>query len=210
MANVLTEKEKKSLWKFMITGAVFWSLAILLMIKKGFVDQTHSMPLTGINCLLAWKCIFVFIKPQRKPQIYINILLIPLDIVLLYQYFRYSSLPFISMLFPYASILLHTLIMMLCFLSVYFISNKFDEDKGKYTAFGMNFMISALFIQMLIFRGSTLGQSIWIALFKMLGSIFPSYCFYRGYPKDKLLNFMYFAIFVLDLTYFYFLYIAGV
>ena len=62
-------------------------------------------------------------------------------------------------------------------------------------------MMSALFIALLLRRPDVNGQSIYIAVFKMIGTLLPSTLFFLRYPEALLLNFCYVAIFILDLVY---------
>jgi hypothetical protein len=45
------------------------------------------------------------------------------------------------------------------------------------------------------------GQSIYVALFKMAGTLLPSVLFFLRFPTSLLLNFLYVTIFVFDLVY---------
>jgi len=59
---------------------------------------------------------------------------------------------------------------------------------------------------MLLKRRDVKGQSIYIALFKMVGTLLPSILFFLRYPNSPLLNFLYVAIFVFDIIYVFLLY----
>jgi hypothetical protein len=56
------------------------------------------------------------------------------------------------------------------FCCVLFITYEFNDWRGAYAAFGQNLMMFILFIDMLLTRNNLLGQSIFIALFKMIGT----------------------------------------
>jgi hypothetical protein len=87
-----------------------------------------------------------------------------------------------------------------------FVTREFKDWNGKYAAFGQNLMMSALFVTMLIKRNSVAGQSLYIALFKMTGTLFASILFFRLVPSSALMNFLYLAIFIFDLIYVVLLY----
>jgi hypothetical protein len=59
---------------------------------------------------------------------------------------------------------------------------------------------------MLCRRKSIAGQSLYIAVFKMLGTILPSILFHLKYPSSSFLNFLYIAIFLFDGAYLALLY----
>ena len=79
--------------------------------------------------------------------------------------------------------------------------------KESNAAFGQNLMMSVLFIAMLLKRKNLSGQSIYIALFKMLGTVLPSILFFLRFPGSVLLNFLYVAIFGFDAIYLGMLYV---
>jgi hypothetical protein len=64
--------------------------------------------------------------------------------------------------------------LLIAFTLILLITREFDDQHGKYTAFGQNFMMSVLFITMLVSRGNVAGQSVYIALFKLMGTAIPS------------------------------------
>jgi len=86
------------------------------------------------------------------------------------------------------------------------ITYEFSDWDGKYAAFGQNLMMSVLFIAMLLKRRDVSGQSVYIALFKMLGTLLPSLLFYLRFPTSVLLNSLYVSIFVFDSIYLVMLY----
>lgn len=49
---------------------------------------------------------------------------------------------------------------------------EFNDPDGEYTGFGINFMMSMLFVAMLLRRESPAGQSMYIAVSKWLGTLF--------------------------------------
>ena len=67
-------------------------------------------------------------------------------------------------------------------------------------------MMSVLFVVMLYQRKGIDSQSLYIALFKMLGTLFPSVLFYLRFPSSPFLNFLYLAIFLFDGIYLVLLY----
>jgi hypothetical protein len=54
---------------------------------------------------------------------------------------------------------------------------------------------------MLLKRRDVTGQSIYIAFFKLLGTLLPSILFYLRFPASVLLNFLYTSIFIFDAIY---------
>lgn len=83
-----------------------------------------------------------------------------------------------------------------------FITYEFGRQKGAiYTAFQINLIMPMLFIYMLLSRGNIKGQSMYIALTKMIGTVCASVAIYLSLPSSILLIFLYLGILVFDLVY---------
>jgi hypothetical protein len=81
------------------------------------------------------------------------------------------------------------------------VSYEFQDFLGKYAAFAQNLMMSILFVAMLVRRKNVSGQSLYIALLKMIGTVLPSILFFMLYPAAPFLDYLYVTIFVFDLIY---------
>jgi len=149
---------------------LFWIITYILIIKRGFQDKTYGMPMAAICANISWEFIFSFIYPHKSPQNIINIIWFILDIVIMFQYLGYGRKRFKKYMpekFFYASFFMTLGISFLIIMAITF---EFKDFEGKYAAFGQNLMMSALFISLLTRRGNLSGQSIYIAVFKMVGS----------------------------------------
>lgn len=186
----------------LVVSGIFWLLAYVLMIRRGFLDKTYGMPLVALCANISWEFIYSFILPHPRPQLYINIAWFALDTVILFQVIRFWKREFPDLsagqFFP---TFLFTLGSGFCL--VLFSSIDLDDPIGKYAAFGQNLMMSALFIVMLYRRDDLRGQSIYIAAAKMIGTFFASWGFYPffPFPDNLLLPFLFAATLVLDLVY---------
>lgn len=187
-------------------SGLFWTLTYLLILRRGFKDKTYGMPALALCANLSWEFTFAFIFPHPPPQLYINYVWLLFDVGILLQFFMYGRHHF-SRLLPeklfYPSFLL---MLVLSALTIILISYEYDEFIGIYAAFGQNLLMSVLFVSMLLQRNNIRGQSIYIALFKMIGTILPSILFYLYFPKSYLLILLYLAILIYDLFYFFLLY----
>jgi hypothetical protein len=187
----------------MIIGGIFWSITYILIIRQGYKDKTYSMPLAALCANISWEAIFSFIRPHSPPQLYINYAWFVLDVFIVFQFLKFGKLEFpnFSIKQLFASFVFA---LVLAFCSVLLITYEFDDWKGAYTAFGQNLMMSILFISMLLNRNSLRGQSIYIAIFKMLGTGISSLAFYLYQPISQgslLMPFLYISIFVCDIIY---------
>ncbi|MCE8424243.1 MAG: hypothetical protein J5U17_00515 [Candidatus Methanoperedens sp.] len=189
--------------ELMIVGGIFWSLTYILVIRHGFKDKTYGIPLGALCANISWEAIFSFIHPHSPPQLYINYIWFFLDVIIILQFLKYgkSEFPKFSIRQFYFTFLMA---LTTAFFLVLFITYEFNDFKGAYTAFGQNLMMSILFITMLLSRNDLRGQSIYIALFKMLGTGISSLAFYLYQPISQgsfLLPFLFVSIFVYDLIY---------
>lgn len=187
----------------MIVGGIFWSLTYILIIRRGFKDKTYSMPLAALCANISWEAIFSFIHPHSPPQLYINYIWFLLDAIIVLQFLKFGKFEFPKFsIRQFYSVFLMALIT--AFFLVLFITYEFNDFKGAYSAFGQNLMMSILFITMLLSRNDLRGQSIYIALFKMLGTGISSLAFYLYQPIAQgsfLFAFLFVSIFIYDLIY---------
>ncbi len=188
----------------MIVGGIFWSLTYILIIRRGFIDRTYGIPLAALAANISWEAIFSFIYPHSPPQLYINYVWFFLDVIIVLQFLKYgkSEFPKFSDRQFYVTFLMA---LITAFFMVLFITYQFNDFDGAYSAFGQNLMMSILFITMLLSRNSHRGQSIFIALFKMLGTGISSLAFYLYQPISQgsyLFAFLFVSIFIYDLIYF--------
>jgi hypothetical protein len=185
-----------------ISSGLFWTLTYLLILRRGYLDKSYGMPMLALCANLSWEFIFAFVYPHPQPQLYINYLWLLFDVGILIQYLRLGRQDFPAHLprvwfYPTfaASLILSALFILE-------ISREFKEYIGIYAAFAQNLLMSVLFLRLLLTRNSSRGQSLYIALCKMIGTVFPSILFYLYFPHSGLLLLLFWSIFIFDLTYF--------
>jgi hypothetical protein len=190
-------------WSLQIGSGILWTAVYLLIIRLGFREKTYGMPISALCANISWEFIFSFVYPHAPPQIYVNVIWFVFDLVIVFQTLRFgkSALPQESLFYP-----AFILGLLASFSAILAITNEFNDSDGKYSAFGQNLMMSILFIAMLLKRKDVSGQSIYIALFKMLGTLLPAILFFLRFPTSALLNFLYVSIFVFDVIYMVLLY----
>ncbi len=187
----------------MLGYGAFWALTYILMIWRGFLDKTYGMPLVALCANISWEFIFSFVHPLGPVQRPINIIWFSLDLIIMFQLLKYGPREFVdlpkSVFYAMFGLALAT-----SFCAVLFVTYEFEDWHGVYSAFGGNLLMSVLFIAMLYARRSLRGQSVFIALSKMLGTALASAAFYLYSPLSEgsiLLPFFYVAILVFDLIY---------
>ena len=186
----------------MLGSGLCWTLAYLLIIRQGFRDRTYGMPLAALCANISWEFVFSFLQPPSPLQHGVNLVWFALDVVILAQLLRYGPREFAD-LPRHGFYALVGLALLTSFGLVLLASDTF-HDKGTYAAFGQNLMMSVLFIVMLYRRRSLRGQSLGIAVCKLLGTACASLAFYLYTAishHSMLLPFLYVAIFLYDALY---------
>lgn len=183
---------------------LFWILTYILIIIRGFLDKSYGMPMVALCANISWEFIFTFVLSHSGPQQIITLIWFLLDVIILMQYLVYGRKEIkkgISVKYFYASFFITLVCSYLIILAMTF---EFNDIEGKYSAFAQNLMMSGLFISLLLSRGNRSGQSINIAIFKMLGSLFAAIAFYI-YFRTNLITILSFATLVYDLIYIFLL-----
>ena len=163
------------------------------------------MPLIALCANISWEFIFSFIFPHTPPQLFINYLWFGLDSIIVIQFLKYGKKEFLYL----SSKRLYSIFLVLlgAEFSIILVSGiTIGEYKGVYSAFGQNLVMSILFIIMLFKRNSLRGQSIYIAIFKMLGTALTSLHYYMYEPitqSSLILPSLFVSIFIFDIVYIY-------
>jgi hypothetical protein len=185
-------------------GGIFWILTYLFIIHKGFKDKTYGMPLIALCANISWEFIFSFILSHSPPQLFVNYLWFGLDCLIVFQFFRFYK----NELKNLSSLKVCTafgLLIVSAFSIILSEAILLDDNEGVYAAFGQNLLMSILFVYMFFKRGRGLrGQSIFIAVFKMVGTGLTSLHFYFYEPISQssfVLPYLFFLILFFDLLY---------
>jgi hypothetical protein len=186
----------KAEYLMMVGIALFWIIGYILIIYKGFKDQSCGMPLAAICANISWEFLLTFIMPFHPLQQIVTLVWFLLDCIILLQFLYYSKNVFSKRMLHVS---VFTLIV-IAFLLQYGMAVEFDDELGIYSAFGINLLMSILFIK-LVQTKELYGQSLWIAYFKMIGTLCASILCYSLFPSSILLTMMYILIFMLDVVY---------
>jgi len=158
-----------------LISGISWSIVYLGIINRGFKDQTYGMPLFALAFNIAWEFMYAFVIDFDFPlQKAVNIAWCLLDVVIIYTYFKYGRKEFPKdrerFFVPWS-----LTAFVVAFFVIYFTHYEFENFAGaRYSAFAQNLMMSVLFISMLVRRNNVDGQSMYIAIFKMLGTLAPT------------------------------------
>ncbi len=182
------------------SGAL-WTLTYLLLILRGFQDKTYGMPLFALCLNVSWEFIFSFLYPPEGIQIVVNWIWFLFDLVIVWQALRFGPAVFRNPKLGGTFYPVFLVILLVSFFGVLTMSAEFSDWLGKYAAFTQNLVMSILFISMLLSRDQVAGQSIYIAIFKLIGTLLASIWFYLTNPNEPYLNYLYVTIVLFDATY---------
>jgi len=201
----------------MLSG-LFWTATYIMIIRRGFKDKSYGMPIAALALNISWEFIYSFITPAPAPQRYINIIWFLFDVAIVYQVFKYWKEDYGSLFSEKTFYAFYGLIIATAFFWVLFIQydallvmkpKPYPLGMGRaYSAFGMNLIMSILFVFFILRRNSVSGQTIYIAMTKWIGTIFADIPFIL-YPQlpgtpgagELLFPYFYVTIFIFDLIY---------
>lgn len=156
-------------------SSLFWTITYALVILRGARDRTCGMPVVALAANLSWEAIFLVVTLSHGAYDERLAMLLPwtaLDLVIVAQCVRYGARdaghPLIARHFHacLAGIFALTAAVLIAFV------HEVRDAIGWYAAFGQNLMMSILFVTTLRSKDNLRGQSIHIALAKLLGSLF--------------------------------------
>lgn len=191
---------------------VFWTLTYIEIIYRGVRNKTYGMPIIAFWANIVWEFYWTFIQrpPGSSPlmstaQLIVDATWLAFDCMIMLTVLRYGprEFPEVRKLFFYSGLAVSGV---LTAVIEVLLTRGFDRMLIVPVVFGSNLLMSALFIQMLLARRSRRGQSVTIALNKLLGTAFASVGVYLYAPKSvftatALLPVLYAGCFILDMTY---------
>jgi hypothetical protein len=156
-----------------------WTIVYIEGIRLGLKHKSYAMPIFALALNLAWELLHAILGLTRKPdlQTFINCIWFIFDLGILWTYLRFGRKYFpaqFAIWFPIWTIL----VLSTAFLLQYAFVRQFGAFLGgAYAAFLQNLLMSVLFINMLVGRGSREGQSLTIAVSKWIGTLAPTILF---------------------------------
>jgi hypothetical protein len=198
----LKNKTMTTITFFALISGIFWTITYLLILQRSLQDRIIGMPMVALCMNIAWEFIFSFVYPSNTPQLYVNYVWFCFDIVIVTQYLKLNESVFSEHLPKKLFYPAFCSVLVISFLNMLFATTELGTKLGShYTAFEINLIMSVLFIYLLLSSDRTQGQSIYIAITKMIGTAFASVMSFLEFPSSPLLNFLYVAIFFCDGAY---------
>lgn len=172
-------------WAVAGPTAVGWILTYVLAIRQAIVDRRVGIPAYLIAVDFAWEFSLTFILQQTPTQRGIDLVWVVFDAVLLFQVFRhgradYPALSRVRFNWSIVAVLIWAAVVVIA------AANEFHDRDGMYTGMIIQGPLSAAFILMLRRRGSSVGQSMYIAVTKFVGSLFAGLTAFVLYPSHLL------------------------
>lgn len=161
----------------MALGGLVWLITYAMAIRVGFREKTHAIPMLAVCLNLMWELTHSLIfRPPRPIDYYTNLLWLALDLVILYQVFRFGrntqSIQALARHWPLvvAGTLLLALVGHVTF-HLHVVANEiFPDTSGAVSAFLINLVMNVLFVAMYFSRRDGTGISRGVAWGKFLGT----------------------------------------
>ena len=198
-----------------LSCGIFWIMAYIIIIYKSFKDKTCGMPFFALALNLAWEFTFSFIYPPENLLMarIMFILWLILDLIILYTFFKYGykNLKCKNLItkkelniFAILAILFSIVFLILFVNDISILYKNSIVQASGFIANLQNLIMSILFVNMILNRGNTLGQSIFIAIFKWIGTLAIAILkFSNMLPSTNTELFMIMLIQVFDIIYIY-------
>ena len=214
-----------------LLSGVFWLVAYILIIYRGFKDRSYGMPVVALCGNLAWELIFGLgiesgcaASWSSCPHAIIqgrNFIWMVFDLVILYTILKFGRRYFTGFLNKYFTPIVlggtvFAFLLIWATVQEFYIPNRWGvvvdgqtpaylpltlQGGSYYTGFVLNIIMSILFVFMIYRRDNVDGQSVYIALSKWLGSVAAFGFMLADDIGSRVVFVLYAAIFVFDLFY---------
>lgn len=215
-----------------LLSGVFWLIAYILIIYRGFKDKSYGMPVVALCGNLAWEIIFGLGIESGCPASWAscpsaviqsrNFIWMLFDFVILYTVLKYGrhyfTHPFVKKNFTWIVLggIVAAFLILYTAIQEFWIRNLWQvvvngqvpeylpltlQGGSYYTGFGLNLIMSVLFVVMLFRRDNIDGQSFYIAASKWLGSVAAFAFMLADGIQTPLVNVLYAFVFLFDIVY---------
>ena len=188
-------------------GGIFWLIAYVLMIRKGFQDSTYGIPLLAIMLNFTWEIIYATIHAPSAPgDERMRLAWLALDIPNVWLLVRYGKA---SQKIPYIRDNYYLAIVatfVLCFVGHLSFYDRMAFMGATASAYVINYIMSVLFVFLYFNRPDMKGLSYGGAWTKMLGTACISLANIPVWPKQPqaprfFLYYLFAACFLFDVFY---------
>lgn len=200
---VVAERREIPDWLFLtllvIQGA-FWAYTYAVLIYRGNRDRYLGIPVFAVVLNLGWEITFLIVLPNPPQQKPIDVIWVLLDLFILRLAFRYGWKDFPGIQRRRLGwVMAGALVLGFAFQLA--LGWELADNEGIYGAMVINLYMSVAFIRLLRQRGSSIGQSMHVAVGKCVGTLGAGALFFAWYPTRDLLTLCTLTIFAIDLVY---------
>lgn len=179
-----------------------WTLAYLLIIRRGQLDRTYGMPFVALCPNLAYELTYGLIEPNVPPLHIVNIVWFVVDLVIAAQYLRFGRRELSPLVPGWLFVPRFLLITGLWVLAALALTRDLGLQVGNsYLGWGCQIILGGAYLFMLTSRPGVEGQSLYIALARFLGSLAVIPAQEVEAPGLKVIWTMYATFVILDITY---------
>ncbi|GGN44926.1 hypothetical protein FHR83_004601 [Actinoplanes campanulatus] len=179
--------------------AVGWSAIYLMAIRRGFKDGRLGIPLLALAGNIGWETMFTWVFPVDRANWTINVFWFAIDLVIVYQAIRFGRRDF-----PGVAPAVYRWSVAGLFAFGFGFMYALPHDLGGdflYPALLLDCFLSYAFIWMLLRRGSTDGQTMYIAVLKLVANAAATVLAIANYPDRLLFPVLFATTVVLDILY---------
>lgn len=153
-------------------GSLFlWTVCYALIIRRSHRDRTWGMPFAALCFNLAYELVFGLVHPLTQPANYVNIIWFGVDLVILAQFLRYGRSALPRQLSPALFLPAVAVCVAIAIAGTLAVTADLGLARGNsYLGWGAELLTDACFLALIDRREGVGGQSLWIAVTRMLGS----------------------------------------
>lgn len=179
-----------------------WTIAYILIIRRGHLDRTYGMPFVALCPNLAYELTYGLIEPNVPPLHIINIVWFVVDLAIAAQYLRHGRRELPALIPGWLFVPRFLVITALWVAAAVALTRDLGLQVGNsYLGWGCQCILSGAYLSMLVARPGVEGQSIYIALARLLGSLAVIPAQEIEAPGLRVIWTMYAAFIIFDLTY---------
>lgn len=190
-----------------LTCTLGWMIAYVLIIRRGFIEKTYGMPLVPLCVNFSYEFLFSVVWPDEFPVYIGNFVWFLIDAVMVFQYLRYGRREWAAhqpgwLFYPTFVAVLAMAATGIATLTI----DTNDQRGGSLTGWGAQLLLGAGYIYLLLRRNSPKGQSMYIGISRLVGTVALIYAQEIYMRPFMFLRFVYVAFIALDVTYLWLLY----
>lgn len=152
-----------------LAGGALWALTYLLLVRRAFLDRTCGVPLPALAAAVTWELIYGVVRPTPGLPPLVVPAWLALDALIVAQYLRYGAAERGDAARAWFFVRVGAALAVAFVVQHACIVDWGDRD-GVYSGFAVNVVMSLSFLARLDRRADVRGQSLYIALGKLLGT----------------------------------------